>query len=128
MSEAGLAGAGVWACCERSSGMTRGGGALLLAALVGPGDFAFGAAVTAGFAGAGSGSDPRRPTLRDSRLRKLPSLALAFALAGALRGAGTATIGSLLLLLPDDVKLKDGAVSGAFGMVAWDGTVPGAGR
>lgn len=36
----------------------------------------------------------------------------------------TATIGSLL----DEVKLNDGAVSGAFGMVACAGTVPGAGR
>lgn len=107
--------------------MTR-GGVLLAASLVGPGDFAFGAAVTAvGFAGAaagGCGSDPRRPTERDSLLKK-PSEELALAFADA---AGvvlvTATIGSLL----DAVKLNDGtAGSGAFGIVACAGTVPGAG-
>ena len=107
----------------------------MAASFVGPGDFAFGAAVTAaGFAGAtvGSGSEPRRPTLRDSLLRKPsdePALALALELvdAGALRGAATgaeADIGSLVA----DVKLNDGAGSGAFGMVACEGTVPGAGR
>ena len=92
--------------------------------------------IAAGFAGAaaatGSGSEPRRPTLRDSLLRK-PSdeLALALALelaeeAGVLRvaGAEAAAIGSLVA----DVKLNDGAGSGARGMVACEGTVPGAGR
>ena len=90
----------------------------MAASLVGPGDFAFGAVVTAvGFAGAaaGWGSDPRRPTERDSLLRK-PSDELALALEDA---AGvvlvTATTGSLL---DDEVKLNDGAVSGAFGRVA----------
>lgn len=108
--------------------MTR-GGVLLAASLVGPGDFAFGAAVTAvGFAGgaaAGCGSDPRRPTERDSLLRK-PSDELEELVEAAGVVLVTATIGSLLEF--DEAKLNDGtAGSGAFGMVACDGTVPGAG-
>ena len=47
------------------------------------------------------------------------------ALEAVLRGAdaGTATTGSLL----DDEKMDDSAGSGALGMVACEGTVPGAG-
>lgn len=105
--------------------MTR-GAVFLAASFVGAGDLAFGAAVTAGFAGAaaGWGSDPRRPTERDSLLKK-PSDEPALALADVVLGVVlvTATIGSLL----DEVKLNDGAGSGAFGGVVCDGTVPGAG-
>jgi len=111
-----------WACW-RSSGITRGD---VLAAGLAGGDFAFGAVETATglAAGAGAGSEPRRPTLRDSLLRK-PSDDSVPALEAVLRGAdaGTATIGSLL----DDEKMDDSAGSGALGMVACEGTVPGAG-
>ena len=106
--------------------MTRGGA--LLAVLVWSAGFAFvfAAAVTGAAAGAGAGSEPRRPTLRDSLLRN-PSDEPALALVDA---AGvvlvTATIGSLFEF--DDAKLNDdGVPSGARGIVAWDGTVPGAG-
>ena len=109
--------------------MTRGGA--LLAVLLGAGDFAFAfVAVVAGAgAGAGAGSEPRRPTLRDSLLKN-PSDELALAFAEAVLGVivvlVTATIGSLFE--PGDVKLNDdGVPSGARGIVAWAGTVPGAG-
>ena len=86
----------------------------------------FAAVVTGAAAGAGAGSELRRPTLRDSLLKK-PSDELVLVLAGV---AGvvlvTATIGSLFEF--DEAKLNDdGVPSGARGIVAWDGTVPGAG-
>ena len=91
----------------------------MAAAFAGAADLAFGAVETAtGFAaGAGAGSEPRRPTLRDSLLRN-PSDELVPALADA---AGvvlvTATIGSLFEF--DEAKLNDdGAPSGARGIVA----------
>lgn len=91
--------------------------------------FAFAALVTGAAAGAGAGSDPRRPTLRESLLRKPsddPALAFADAVLDGSDVFVTATIGSLLEF--DDAKLNDdGVPSGARGMVAWDGTVPGAG-
>ena len=103
----------------------------MAAVFVGSGAFAFvfAAVVTGAGVGAGAGSEPRRPTLRDSLLKKPSDDELALAFAEAVLDGGAvlviATMGSPLEL--DEAKLNDGVPSGARGIVAWEGTVPGAG-